>query len=350
MKKIGKFLRILSLVLALSAIVAVFSLPQAEEYSVPTLYIDNRAWYMYSLFPLTEQNGAYLVPSSLFGAVDGVEISTDEARSCLLFQYGENFISVNTKTQNALLHTGQVKKISVSQINDEYFVDSQICAQALGFSVEVAEFEQKNVLRIKTQEDLLDLKTLVERNRVLSESTNSDGSDTFDSTPTRRERNLVFCADFTEMSAEEQSSFTDFLSENKLSASIIMKKDNLTSPELLNNIIRVNALGCSFIIQAKNTPEISECNALLRTILRNGTRLVSSPDNLKLALDSIGYILCETENAKLTSNPNSHEFEKLTVIEITDFNDNIKSNLQKWTAAANQKDVFIRALCPATGN
>ncbi len=350
MKKIVKFLRILSFALALSAIAAVFSMPRAEEYSVPTLYIDNRAWYMYSLFPLTEQNGTYLVPASLFGAVDGVEISTDEARSCLLFQYEENFISVNTKTQNALLHTGEVEKISVSQINDEYFVDSRICAQALGFTVEVAEFDQKNVLRIRTQENLLDFKTLVERNRVLSESAYSDSSDALDSTAIRRERNLVFCADFTKMSAEEQLAFTDFLSENKLGASVIVKKDNLTSPELLSNIIRANALGCSFIIQAKNTPEISECNALLRTILRNGTRLVSSPDNLKLALDSIGYILCETGDTKLTSNPNSFEFKKLNVIGITDFTDNTESNLQKWTAAANQKDVFIRALCPATGN
>ena len=343
-------MKILSFVLALSAIVAVFSMPQAEEYSVPTLYIDNRAWYMYSLFPLTEQNGTYLVPASLFGAVDGVEISTDEARSCLLFQYGENFISVNTKTQNALLHTGRVEKIAVSQINDEYFVDSKICAQALGFAVEVAEFEQKTVLRIKTQEDLLDLKTLVERNRVLSESTYSDGSDAFDSKAIRREKNLVFCADFTKMSAEEQAAFADYLAENKLCASIIVKKDNLTSPELTDNLVRANAAGCSFIIQAKNTAEVSECNALLRTILRNGTRLVSAPDNLKTALDSIGYILCETENTTLTSNPNSFEFEKLTVIGITDFTDNTKNKLLKWTAAAKQKDVFIRALCHTTGN
>ena len=119
MKKIKWHFKILSLVIAISALLAVIPMPQAEEYSVPTLYIDNRAWHMSSLFPLTEQNGVYLVPISFLDAIDGVEISFDEVRACILVQHGESYISVNVKTQNALLSTGEVKQTTVAYINDE---------------------------------------------------------------------------------------------------------------------------------------------------------------------------------------------------------------------------------------
>ena len=342
-------MRILSLVLALSAIVAVFSLPQAEEYSVPTLYIDNRAWYMYSLFPLTEQNGAYLVPSSLFGAVDGVEISFDDTRSCLLVQHGENFISINTKTLNARLRTGEVKKTAVSLINDEYFVDSALCAQALGFTVEVAEFYEKTVLRIKTQENLLDFATLVERNRV-SQNAIPDGDDTVEGIVRRQEKNLSFVADFTKMSSVDQTAFNAFLEENDLCSAIIVNKNNLTDSELLKNVIGANALGCSFIIRANNTIEVRECNDLLEKLLKNRTRLVSAPDSLKIALDSIGYIYREKADAKVGTDPAKFEFTNLATVEITNFTEQTKQNSKKWIAQAEENGVFIRALCPRTGN
>ncbi len=349
MKKFKRYLRILSLVLALAAILAVFSLPRAEEYSVPTLYIDNRAWHMYSLFPLTEQNGAYLVPSSFFGAVDGVEITFDDARSCLLIQRGENFISVNTKTLNALLHTGEVIQTAVSLINDEYFIDSALCARALGFTVEVAEFYEKTVLRIKTHDDLLDFATLVERNQV-SQSALPDRTDTLQGVVKRQKKNLSFVADFTRMNSEDQAAFNAFLAENDLSAAVIVGESNLTDGDLLKNVISANAQGCSFIIRANNTIEVSECNRLLETLLKNRTRLVSAPDSLKLALDSIGYIPRGQADAKVGADPAGFEFTNLTTVEITNFTAQTKRNAEKWTAAAEEMGVFIRALSPRTGN
>ena len=348
-KKIKKYLKILSLALALAALLAVCSLPQAEEYSVPTLYIDNRAWHMYSLFPLTEQNGAYLVPSSFFGAVDGVEITYDDTRSCLLVQYGDSFISVNTKTLNARLWNGEVKKTTVSLINDEYFIDSALCAQALGFTIEVAEFFEKTVLRIKTQENLLDFATLVERNRV-SQSAIPDRTDAIEGIVKRQEKSFSFVADFTKMSSVDQASFNAFLAENSLSSAIIISTNNLEDSELLKNVIGANALGCSFIIRQNNTAEVSECNDLLGRLTKNRTRLVLAPESLKVPLDAIGYIPYEPVSQKIGTDLSNFEFSRLTTVEITNFTQQTKSKAAKWIDAAEKNDVFIRALCPRTGN
>ncbi len=349
MKKFKRYLKILSLVLALPVLLAVFSQPQAEEYSVPTLYIDNRAWHMSSLFSLKEKDGAYLVPSSFFEAVNGVEISFDQIRSCLLVQYGENYISLNVKTQNALLSTGEVKKTTVSYINDEYFIDSELCAKTLGFEVEVATFIEKKVLRLKTEEDLLDLQLLAERNQV-SDSTPPDKTDSAHVTVDRQEKTLAFIADFTKMSAEEQSELISFMAEMSLRATVIIEKKNLTDAALIKNLISAHAQGCSFIIRAKNTLEVSECNAILRTLLQRVTRLVAGPDSLRSPLEAIGYIAWGKANAKVSENPNNHKFQSLTTVEITDLTVRTKASIEKWTAAAKENGVFIAPLNQQTGN
>lgn len=349
MKKSKKYIKILVFIVVISALIAAFSLPHAEEYSVPTLYINNRAWHMYSLFPLTEQNGAYLVPSSFFGAVDGVEITLDEDRRCLLIQYGEKYISISINTSNALLHTGLVTETTVSLITDEYFIDSALCARALGFSIEVTELFEKTVLRLKTEENLLDFNTLVERNRV-PEGALSQKSESADGTLSRQDKNLAFIADYTKMSDEEQAAFADFLAETNTCATIILQKDNLTDTDLLKNVVRANALGCSFVISAKNTKEVSECNDLLGKLLKNRTRLVLASDALKVPLDSIGYIPMGAATAQVSLSPTDFEFTAFTTIEITSFTNQTKANTKRWIAAAEANEVCVRALCPRTGN
>ncbi len=349
MKKFSRYVKIISLAILLSLALAAFPAPCAEEYSVPTLYINNAAWHMYSLFPLTEQNGTYLVPSSFFGAVDGVEINLDEKYQCLLLQYEDRYISINIPSSNALLHTGEVRKTAIWQITDEYFIDAELCAEALGFTVETAVFYEKTVLRIKTHEDLLDFKALVERNQV-SQSALPERTDDVDDTPKRREKNLAFIADFTRLSQAEQEAFTSFLAEKKLSATVILQKKNLTDGELLKNIIKANALGCSFIISAKSTGDVSECNRILGTVLRNRTRLVSAANGLKAPLEAIGYIFMGEADAKASTNPAGFDLTTLTTVEITNFTNQTKANTEKWIAAAEQGSVYIRALCGRTGN
>lgn len=349
MKKFKRYSKILSLVLALQVLLAVFSQPQAEEYSVPTLYIDNQAWHMSSLFSLTEQDGTYLVPTSFFEAVNGVEISFDQIRSCLLVQYGENYISLNVKTQNALLSTGELKKTTVSYINDEYFIDSELCAKTLGFEVELATFKEKNILRLKTEKDLLDLQLLAERNQV-SDSTPPDKTDSAQITIERQEKTLAFIVDFTKMSEEEQSEIISFMTEKNICPTVIIEKENLTDPTLLKNLLSAYSHGCSFIIRAKNTLEVGECNGILRTLLQGVTRLVAGPDSLKSPLEAIGYIAMGKATAKVSENPNNYNFQSLTTVEIADFTIQTKSSIEKWTAAAKENEVFIAPLNQKTGN
>lgn len=349
MKKINRCLRILSLIVALSALLAVFSVPHAEEYSIPTLYIDNRAWHMSALFSLTEQNGVYLVPASFFESVDGVEISFDEARGCLLIERGEKYVSINVNTQNALLYTGKMLSSTVSYINEEYYIDSKLCADTLGFETEVTVYHEKTVLRIKTKDGLLDLKTLVERNQV-SESTPPDSAGAADIKLNRQSKVLSLVADLTKMTAEEQAEFLAFTAAGKLRVSVVVGKENLTDPDLVPLVISANAQGFSFIIREKNTVEVSQCSELLRLLLKNGTRLVAAPEGLKTALDAIGYIAQGQATAKASEDPKKHNFEALTTIEINDFNAQTQANVNKWIAAAEENGVFITPLNPKTGN
>lgn len=346
MKKFKWHFKILSLVIVISALLAVIPMPQAEEYSVPTLYIDNRAWHMSSLFPLAEQNGVYLVPISFLDAIDGVEISFDEVRACILIQHGESYVSVNVKTQNALLSTGEVKQTTVAYINDEYYVVPELCASALGFEVEIATFYEKDVLRLKTEEALLDLQALVERNQI-SDSTPPNKTDATQATPNRQEKTLSFVADFTKMTEDEQSGFISLMTEKALCTTVIIEKKNLTDSELRRNLISANALGCSFMIRAKNSVEVSECNTLLRTLLQRVTRLVTGPDSLKVPLESIGYIFCGKIATKVSTTP---RFEGLTAVEIVNLNAQIRSDIEKWVTAAKENKAFITPLNQKTGN
>ena len=213
----------------------------------------------------------------------------------------------------------------------------------------MAEYYEKTVLRLRTFDDLIDFKTLIERNRI-SESTLPIQTDKSEAKADRKDKTLSFVADFTKMSADEQSLFTDFLVEKNLSATVVIDKNNLTDPKMLKCLSTVNAQCGSFIIRGKSTSQISECNDLLWHLFRNKTRLVTGPDALKIPAEAIGYIFKENCDASVSADPKTIDMKTLTTVEITNFTNNSASHVIKWTNAAEENGVYIAPLNQRTGN
>lgn len=265
----------------------------AEEEDIPTIFINNDAWYKNSLLPLITKGTEQLVPISVFAAFDHISISYKEIYGCYLIEGDDgSFISISNSGRY-LTHLGERGDIAVADGKSELYISAVTAASVLGVGLEHAVFYDKDVLRLYHQEKLQSLEILIDY--YITSADSYIGSAGIGGAAIRRET-FSFFADISDMSGADIKKLLAAASDNGISMTFAVDSDFVSNKKNHSLMLDISAAGHTFAVSIDASGEkdpatqVSECNRLLYTLLKKKTFLLLTTLR-KNELKAKGFIL-----------------------------------------------------------
>ncbi len=291
------------------------------EENIPTIFIDNDAWYKYQISPLKKVGDELCIPISVFAAFDFLTVTEDKAAGCFLISSRDGkFLSVSIQSSRYLTHEGKPGDITVTKDDREYYISAEKSAEALGIKTEKAFFYDKDIIRLYAEEELTSLEVLIDFYVVYPNML--QGGPGF-GTGTGKHRDTVSAiADISDLGNEEFESLTNLINELGITVTYGVDKAFVKNKKNIPFIIKAAAEGHAFVISVKNTKfdtdivrDIKECDLLLSRIIHKKTMAVIGTTERTDIIDSGYTVLANTERISNITGIDNLDFKKTNLIE-----------------------------------
>ncbi|MBQ8208586.1 MAG: hypothetical protein IJZ89_07635 [Clostridia bacterium] len=326
----------------------------AEDEDIPTIFINNEAWYKNSLLPLMVRDGEQLVPISVFSAFDHITISYKEAYNCYLIESDDGkFISVSTENGRYLAHTGERGDITVLTGESELYISARITADILGLGLEEAVFYDKNVLRFHYDKHLESLEILIDY--YISASDSFIGSAGIGGSAIRRET-FSFFADLSDMKAQDIRTLLDAASEQGISMTFAIPSGFAAGRKNQALLFEIAAAGHTLAISIDNESmddpltQAKKCNSEIYSLLKKKTLLVLTSGG-KNELRAVGYTILN--NSFRISGTSGSASVNFTINDMIFFDKVNEENIAKFNdiiSEAKSKGRTVTAINALAGN
>lgn len=268
----------------------------AEEQKMPTIFVNNEAWYKSALLPLKFEEEEPLVPISVFTALNNINVSYSTAFDCYLISDAEGrYISILPKTKRYLSHTGERGSILLLQEDSEPYVSARKVAEILGLGTEVAEFYGSKVFRIYEETHLQKLDILMDYYQSANASTIGTQGEAGEAKKTRR---FSFFTDITAMNEEELQLLISVTEEENVTMTFAMPLSFMENRKNQKTILKLASMGHTFAIKTEEytpVPPLEQATLFNKTyydLLKKQTLLVL-PTSEKKEFKENGFVLLD---------------------------------------------------------
>lgn len=243
-------LKILSATVALIMIFGIIAVSRTEIYGAytPTLYYNDRPWYLSNRWPPENIHGTNYVPITLFLQLPDVDVRVNETLNTFIITHGELYLSFDATSNFVANQDKERMYINTAQYHGERYVPAQIVCLYLDLGYEQLTNEKsgETVIRISDKNASKSFEELVDRYYpdFFGEKDNTD--DTTDTLPTTdddttyqppalSERTIYICVDLDE--GEYADEILKVLDKYDYRATFFLKGKSLeNSPGLLSKI------------------------------------------------------------------------------------------------------------------
>lgn len=120
------------------------------EYSVPSLFHNDEAWYKDSIAPLLIKDGRYHIPADLLSMFEDLEVSYSQGGdNVLVTGAAGNYVSILFTDKTAVVNGELYENIGVFRENGYTYVDSEWIAELFSLTCTYIQTEEgKTVLRL----------------------------------------------------------------------------------------------------------------------------------------------------------------------------------------------------------
>ncbi len=322
--------------------------------NIPTIFLNDEAWYKHQLLPLIMRGDEPFVPISVFSGFEELSIQNDKLSGCILITGKDgSYFSVNTENGRYLTHTGERGSISLFTESREIYISAEKTAEVLGIGLQKAFYYDKNLIRLSSKDDLQSLDIIVDY--YVTAPDNLSGSSSSPGGVVSRHETVAVLADLTEISKAVLGDMLYLTESINVTMTFAADLKFLQSTGNLSNIIKIAADGHSFAIKTAESSsadaikEIEEANRLLTNITKQKTFLVhTTEENRDISLK--GYtVLSGFKNISEIDEIGKLNFDKTDKI-FFDKTDIL--NLSKFVAiteAAEKNGKIISAMNPLIG-
>ncbi|MEE0969498.1 MAG: hypothetical protein U0M06_09030 [Clostridia bacterium] len=273
--------RTIAFSLALLAVLSLVFVGSAAEIGedIPTVFINNEAWYKYQLLPLIVRNDAPCVAFSVFASFDFLSVEYDENINCCLISSDDGkFISVNTEKGRYLTSSGERGNITVFAHDREYYLSADIAASALGLKTELAFFYDKDVIRIYSEQNLQSLSILIDH-YIASPDITYGGSSSPGGYANRKDVVSIF-ADITDLKTAEIKEIMELCESANITMTYAVDADFVKNKKNFSLLADIASEGHTFAISADPSDrvdvldQIEECNKYLMRLFKKKSLIV----------------------------------------------------------------------------
>lgn len=325
----------------------------ALSEDTPTIFIDNEVWYKYSIFPLIRKDGELCVPVSVFGNIDSFSESYDSVYKCHMISDGDKYISVNTESGKYLTHSGETGYITFDQTDRELYIAAEKVSDILGIRIETGIFDNTEVIRFCSKDNLQNLSTLVDIYKS-SSSAIGDGIG-FEGGKVNRRSVFSVITDISDLEYDDIRALLDLCDSIGIKMTFAADLSFMSQSQNLQFLTEIAAKGHTFAIsidKSSKDPALTQaekCNAILYRLFKQKTLLVlGKADN---ALTAKGYkILGGLMSITKITGAGSVNFDKTKLILLDNTEKINLSKLTAVTSAASDSGRAVMALNPLTGN
>ena len=350
------FKRNIAFLMAFIILFSIISIGSASAIgeNIPTIFINNEAWYKYRILPLVMINDEPCVPISVFAGFDFLNVSYDESNSCCLISSDSGeYISINTKNCRYLTHSGERGDIIVSSSERENYISAKTAAKALGIGVELTVFYDKDVIRFYVEEEMQSLEILIDYYIESPDITQGSASSSGGSI-TRKE---IFSAvaDISQLPINTIQSLLELAESTSATMTFAIDAEFVANKKNLSLLLNMAASGHSFAISIDPESEkdaltqAEECNKYLTMLLKKKSLLICGTED-DAALSEKGYIIMNSmTNISYISNVDNINFNRTNVV---NFDKIDMMNMSKFIAivrAAEENGKTVSALNQLTG-
>ncbi|MBR4295888.1 MAG: hypothetical protein IKT56_03510 [Clostridia bacterium] len=269
---------------------------ETDTKNVPTIFLNNDAWYKYYLSPPVVENGEVCIPISVYSGFDFLSVRFDEIYSCYIITDNDgNFLSINTQNCRYLTQSGETGDITAFQKDREFYVSAEkSSANIWGVECELAVFYSQNVVRLSSSNDLVSLNTLVKEHMSINDSL--WGSPNIDNLLADKKDTVSFIIDATNLNYETTEVLFEELKKLGIAVTFAVNESFLNDERYLPYALKMAALGHTFAVKIDKKSSIDpltqaeETNALILRLFKQKTLLVIS-DTDSESLSNNGYIV-----------------------------------------------------------
>lgn len=330
-----------------------FSSVSAIGENIPTIFIDNEAWYKYRLLPLIMYEEEHCVPISVFSGFDFLGVSFNEIYGCYLItsETGE-FLSVNTEKGRYLDHRGERGNITVLRGEKEYYISAVKAAEVLGLGIELTVFYDKDVVRLYSKEELQPLEILIDYYVASPDSIIGSASP---GGAISRSDIFSAVADISDVKTDVINTLLDLADSINVTMTFAVNAEFVSNNKNLPILLKIAASGHTFAISIDPESDIDplsqaeKCNDLLYQLFKQKTLLVLG-SNDKSRLSEKGYTVLS--NMQKISEISSIESLNLKRVRLIFFDSTNMMNQSKFIAiarAVSDAGKKVAALNPLTG-
>lgn len=265
-----------------------------NNYAIPNLFRQDKAYSNVARFPLVIKNGVEYVPLSMFILYPGVEVSYSKTGEdfFLLNKKNNHYISFNVTEGVAATHDGDLLKLSVQLFNSTKYVPARTVAVVLGFVCESYDDAKRGIyaFRVSDGKSAKTLAELVEpyilqRPELIKPPDNGEDDDPLKKLAPRR---VALC--YTGISSDNMTHLMNTLDAYRVKASFSVSADDvIKKPSLVR---RIYVSGHKLLVTAESkgtTPEeyaksyvdgLEKANKVLGFTLKLNTRMCTLPYDL----------------------------------------------------------------------
>lgn len=145
---------------------AVLALIPVEAVRVPTLYVNDEAWYRDELSPLIIKDSTYYIPARMCSALSDIDvvISGDDSVLICNRRTGEYFSALFSAGKAAV--NGEIVETELFREGSAYYVDAMLVAESLGLKAESYTFSDgTETLRLTDGNSMMPIEIVVHSNR-----------------------------------------------------------------------------------------------------------------------------------------------------------------------------------------
>ncbi|MBE6538906.1 MAG: hypothetical protein E7671_05535 [Ruminococcaceae bacterium] len=323
----------------------------ASGNDIPTIFIDNEAWYKYSILPLIRKNGEPCVPVSVFSGLDSFSESYDSVYNCYVISSEDRYISINEENGRYLTHSGEIGDITTDKTDRELYVSAQKIASVLEIKIETTVFEGTEVIRFCLGDSLQPLSSLIE----LYRSSSAIGGIGFEGGEANRRSVFSVITDISSLEYDDIRALLDMCDSTGIKMTFAADSTFMSQNQNLQFLTEIAAKGHSIAIsinkKSKESPttQAEKCNSVLYRIFKQKTLLILGKTDE--TLKSKGYKeLNNLPTVTKTASTGNINFNKTRLILLDSVEKINLSKLTAITSAAKENGKEVIALNPLTGN
>ncbi len=290
---------------------SIFVLPISSiGENIPTIFINDDAWYKYRLLPVINENEEPCIPVTAFTAVPGISVTFDQSYMCyVITTEDERFLSINVETKRYLNQDGERGSISVLGEEEEYYISAKKAADLLGIGIEQAVFYDKDVVRLYSEEELHPLEIIIDY-YVAAPDVFIDGASSGGSV--NRGKILSCVLDISHLKNNSIASMIQLAESINITMTFALDYKFAEDPKNTARILNLASDGHSFAISIDKSSDVpaleqaKRCNAVFTRLIKQKTLLILfEGDSAELSQN--GYNILNT-SAKISQINNVEDF------------------------------------------